>query len=299
MGVLQEVTPMVASTTIDQNDGRVFNQSNDGTLLRRRTVEESALSSNVGHFGLGTVGLLLVAISAWGAIVPFLGPTFGYSADGAGSWHWSLTHAVVSVAPGAVGVVIGMVILAGSRGLVVGRGRLSLAGAGLIVLAAGAWFAVAPWAWPVVDNTRAYFVGASPLRFLANIAGYALGPGLIVAACGAFFLGWATRHQNTGAAVLRDEIFAPAPAPVTPASATQGQPATSVPAAQVQPVAPAPATQVQPVTSVPAAPVQPVTPVQAAPVQQVEPATPVPAAPVPAAPVQQVQPVQPVTPVDD
>jgi hypothetical protein len=239
---------MVATTTINQNEGRVFSQGNDRTLLRRRTVEDSGLRSQVGHFGLGTVGLLLVAISAWGAIVPFLGPTFGYSADGAGSWHWSLTHAVVSVAPGAVGVLIGMVVLARSRGLVVGRGRLSLAGAGLIVLATGAWFAVAPWAWPVIDNTRAYFVGTSPLRFLANIAGYALGPGLIAAACGAFFLGWASRHQDTGTAVLRDEIFAPVPASVTPAPAA--------PVQQVQPVTPAPAAPVQQMQ-----PVQPVTPV--------------------------------------
>src|ERR1700728_3204813 len=149
---------MVATTTINQSDGRAFNQNDGRALIRRRTVEDAGLKSNVGHFGLGTVGLLLVAISAWGAIVPFLGPTFGYSADGAGSWHWSLTHAVVSVVPGAFGVVIGVVVLARSRGVVVGRGRLSLAGAGLSVLAAGAWFAVAPWAWPVIDNTRAYFV---------------------------------------------------------------------------------------------------------------------------------------------
>jgi hypothetical protein len=174
-------------------------------------MDASALIANVGHFGIGTVGFLLVAISAWGAIVPFLGPTFGYSADGAGSWHWSLTHVVVSVAPGVVGTLVGMVVVAGSRGLVVGRGRLSLAGAGLLVMVAGAWFAVAPWAWPVVDHTSSYFVSATPLRMLANIGGYALGPGLIATACGAYFMGWASRHQDTGTGVVTDETFAPPP----------------------------------------------------------------------------------------
>jgi hypothetical protein len=177
--------------------------------MRHRNLDATALMSNVGHFGLGTVGLLLVAISAWGGIVPFLGPSFGYSADGAGSWHWSLTHAVVALAPGAIGVVVGLIVIASSRGLVVGRGRVSLAGAGLIVLVCGAWFAFAPWAWPVVDNTGTYFVAATPLRALANIAGYALGPGLIVASCGAFFMGWAIRHQDTGVPMLSNQTVAP------------------------------------------------------------------------------------------
>jgi hypothetical protein len=193
---------MVATTTANQ----------DRRLLRRRRPDATVLMPNVGHFGLGTVGLLLIAISAWGAIVPFLGPTFGYSADGAGSWHWSLTHAVVSVAPGAVGAVLGLVVLGRSRGMVVGRGRLSLAGTGLIVLAAGAWFAVAPWAWPVIDNTRAFFGAATPLRTLANVGGYALGPGLIASGCGAYFIGWASRHQGTGGAVVPNEATAPPPA---------------------------------------------------------------------------------------
>jgi hypothetical protein len=177
---------------------------------RRQRVEAPTFMANVGHLGLGTVSLLLIAISAWGAIVPFVGPSFGYSADGAGSWHWSLTHVVVALVPGAIGVLVGLMVLAGSRGLVMGRGRVSLAGAGMIVLICGAWFAAAPWAWPVIQNTGAYFVGASPLRTLANIAGYALGPGLIAAACGAFFMGWASRHQNTAHTIISRE---PATAP--------------------------------------------------------------------------------------
>lgn len=173
---------------------------------RRRVVTAPttnyAPGIGVGHFGLGSASFLLVLAAAWGGIVPFIGPLFGYSADGSGSWHWSLTHAVMAVVPGAIAVLMGLMVLGSTRTRVVGRGRLSLAGAGLVTLACGAWFAVAPWAWPVVDNRHSFFVLASPLHQLANIAGYALGPGMIVAACGAFFLGWAARHQSMGAATV-------------------------------------------------------------------------------------------------
>jgi hypothetical protein len=165
-------------------------------LFRRRNIGAVGTVVPVGHLGLGTVGFLLVIVSAWGGIIPFVGPTFGYSADGSGSWHWTLTHAVLALVPGAIAFVVGLSVLASSQGLVVGRGRLSLATAGLIVLACGGWFALGPWAWPVVDNTSAFFVFASPLHLLANVAGYAIGPGVIVAACGAFFMGWAARHQE-------------------------------------------------------------------------------------------------------
>ena len=201
-------------------------------FVRRRNADATAFMSNVGHLGLGTVGVLLVGISAWGGIVPFVGPSFGYSADGAGSWHWSLTHATVSLAPGAIGVLIGLMIMARARGMVVGRGRFSLATAGLIALACGAWFAIAPWAWPVIENTRSYFVLATPQRLLANVSGYSLGPGVIVAACGAFFMGWATRHQDTATQMVSNQGFAPpsaaAAAPVTAERAPVIEPPAAV-----------------------------------------------------------------------
>lgn len=165
-------------------------------LLRRRHVDAGAYLPKIGHLGIHGVTLLLIVVSAWGGIIPFVGPAFGFSADGSGSWHWSLTHAVMALIPGAVAFVIGLMVLESSRGLVGRRGRLSLAGAGLIVVICGAWFAFGPWAWPVVNNTGEFFRSASPLRYLAYIAGYAVGPGLIVASCGAFFMGWANRHQE-------------------------------------------------------------------------------------------------------
>jgi hypothetical protein len=170
------------------------------TVMTGRHTSSDSMPSvfegiRIGRFGLGTIGFVTVLVSAWGGIVPFIGPLFGFGANGVGSWHWSAAHAVVALLPGAVGVLLGVTILAEARGIEVGRGRMSLATVGILTVLTGAWFVIGPLALPVVMNHGPYFVAASPLRNLANIVGYAMGPGLIVAVCGAFAIGWASRHQ--------------------------------------------------------------------------------------------------------
>jgi hypothetical protein len=137
-------------------------------------------------FSLAVVALVALAVSAWGGIVPFVGPTFGFSADGSGSWHWNLNHAVLSLAPGALGVATG-------------RARVLLVLAGTLAAAAGAWFVIGPWAMLVLHTSSTYYLAApgSRIRVLAHQVGYSLGTGLIITACGAFALGWAARHRRT------------------------------------------------------------------------------------------------------
>ena len=147
------------------------------------------------------VGLVAVLISAWGGIIPFLGPTFGYSADGSGSWHWNLAHTVLAFSPAIVGIFAGILILARAPGTVQRSSRFGLGSAGLLALAAGGWFVVGPWAWQLTLGSSSYLVPATPLRTLANLLGYSFGPGLILAGCGAFALGWAVRHQRPPLAV--------------------------------------------------------------------------------------------------
>jgi len=144
---------------------------------------------------LAMLGVVTAAISAWGGIVAYVGPTFGYSADGSGSWHWNLAHALLGLVPGAIGVVAGLAMISAGSRLGLGIGRVSLAMLGLIVLACGAWFVIGPLAWPVLLHASGYFVGASQLHMLANEVGYSFGPGLILAACGGFALGWSVRHR--------------------------------------------------------------------------------------------------------
>lgn len=151
--------------------------------------------------GLGLVGLIAVLVSAWGGIVPFLGPTFGFSGDDTGGWYWNLAHALLALAPGALGVLAGLVMM-GTGG---STRRLGLSGAGLVAIVCGAWFAIGPLAWPIVLGSHPYFVAAGPLATLEHWIGYALGPGLILAVCGAYSLGWASRADRVGAAAVVPE----------------------------------------------------------------------------------------------
>lgn len=166
--------------------------------LERRGLDrrEARARAHLGRFGIGTAGVVAVLASAWGGIVPFVGPLFNYSGDGSVAWHWSLPHAALALVPGAFGVLLGLFVFAESRGVAVGRGRLSLATAGTLLMVCGAWFAVGPLAWPVVSNGGSYFVASTHLRVLAYEVGYSIGTGLILVVCGAFVDGWASRHQT-------------------------------------------------------------------------------------------------------
>ena len=171
--------------------------------VERHELDRQEIRSRVhlGRLGIGTAGVVAVLVSAWGGIVPYVGPLFDYRGDGSQAWHWNLAHAVLALAPGALGVLLGLFVIAESRGIVVGRGRLTLAAAGTLLMVCGAWFAVGPLAWPVLSDGGPYFVASTHLRVLAYEVGYSIGTGLVLVVCGAFVDGWASRHQPKATAV--------------------------------------------------------------------------------------------------
>ncbi len=128
-------------------------------------------------------GVLACAFGAWGGIVPFVGPIFGFSADGTPSWTWNLAHTILWLIPGAVAFVGGLAIIARGRS-VLGR-HVGLAVAGALVAIAGAWFVVGPLAWPVLKSASV-FSPTSALRAFEYWIGYSLGPGGILIALGSF-----------------------------------------------------------------------------------------------------------------
>ncbi len=71
---------------------------------------------------LALVGLLTVLVGAWAGIVPYIGPTFGFGATGTPAWTWSLLHTLLWLAPGAVAVLCGLLIMAHVPSLRNGRG---------------------------------------------------------------------------------------------------------------------------------------------------------------------------------
>ncbi len=200
---------------------------------------QAASRVGLGRIGLGGVGVIMMLAAAWGAIVPFLGPAIGFSGDGTASWTWSLTHAVLGLVPGAIAFGIGLLLVVEAPSVVVGRGRASITTAGLVAVACGAWLVIGPLAWAVIDNTRPYFVGAGPLRELAYQVGYALGPGIIVVACGAYAVGWASRHREVAPAI---DGVAPEPQQVAAQPVASPAPPGTVP----QQTVPQPATVTEP-----------------------------------------------------
>ena len=146
---------------------------------------------------MGVPAVLILLLGAWGGIVPFVGPTFGFSADGSSAWTWNLMHGLLWVVPGAAACLGAVAALGLIPRFARGVGHVGASGAGLLVAVAGAWFVVGPVAWPVLQHSAGVFVPASPLRELAYQVGYSLGPGVLITLLGGTTLGWAFRGRRT------------------------------------------------------------------------------------------------------
>lgn len=138
-----------------------------------------------------TAGVGALLVGAWAAIVPLAGPKFGYHLGSSAAWKLTPDHYYLQLAPGAAGVLAGLVFLF----FVPGRDRkllwrvLALV-AGLLAVAAGAWLVVGPDAYTVLRH-----VGANgrtlPTTSLASFVtqvGYYLGPGVLLGVFGGMAL---------------------------------------------------------------------------------------------------------------
>lgn len=197
--------------------------------------------------GLALAGVITILLGIWGGIVPFLGPTFGYSADGAVSWNMTSAHLWLAVIPGAVGFVAGLVMLLVAPRTVTGSGRSSLLLAGLLAVLAGAWFILGPLSWPVITTATHYFVSARPLRELEYQVGYGLGTGALLVLTGSFAVGWCARHQQASPTVVLSRRRGAHSA--VPGPAVVAEPVVPVTAPTMSPTYVAPPTTVQPVAS--------------------------------------------------
>ncbi|HEV3268601.1 MAG TPA: hypothetical protein VGZ68_09395 [Acidimicrobiales bacterium] len=140
-------------------------------------------------------GFLALLVSAWAGIVPFVGPTFGFSPDGTASWTWNEVHALGALVPGAAGVLACLLIIVSARRP---SGMLApgvLVASGFLAFLSGAWLAVIPVVWPTLVG--GYFHTASPSMTLAYWAGLAVGPGVLLASFGGFAMGRAGREAAT------------------------------------------------------------------------------------------------------
>lgn len=129
-------------------------------------------------------GLLLMVLGAWGALVPFIGPYFDLVVGSDQTWDWSAGRLWLSVLPGVVAFVGGLLLLTSAH-----RARAAI----------GAWMAIAAGAWLVVGSTvsRLWNDGASAggapaggtSQQVLELLTYYLALGALIAALGAFALG--------------------------------------------------------------------------------------------------------------
>jgi hypothetical protein len=140
----------------------------------------------------GLCGLLLILVGAWGALVPFIGPylKFAYTPDTA--MHYTTGRLYLSVIPGAIAVLTGLLVLATrSRGI----GVLS----GLIATVAGAWFVVGAAVTDTVLKRTSISPGQPVSRSVGGISpatwmfleqiGFFVGVGLLIIFFGALAMG--------------------------------------------------------------------------------------------------------------
>jgi hypothetical protein len=84
----------------------------------------------------GTIsGLLLMVLGAWGAIIPFIGHSFGFGFTPDNTWTWTAARGWLEVLPGGAAFLGGMLLAASGN-------RLNAMIGGWLAAAAGAWFVV-------------------------------------------------------------------------------------------------------------------------------------------------------------
>jgi hypothetical protein len=136
--------------------------------------------------GLGLLGLLIALTGAWGGIVPYVGPSFGYRANASGSFEWTMAHAMLYLVPGAVALGLGLIVLLTLLAPGGGSGIRAISALG--VVACGAWFVLGPEAWLIFSHSVVFGPGTGALARFTNEVGYNLGPGLLLAVLGTVVL---------------------------------------------------------------------------------------------------------------
>jgi len=174
--------------------------------------------------GIMLLGVVAALVAAWGAAAPFAGPDFGFVADRATAWQWSVTSACLGLGPGALACLAALVVVGAATRKSYAR-RADLWILGLVVALCGAWFVVGQYVWPVIYGTI-YIAPSNVNHFMWEELAFTIGPGVILVFCGAVFMGWAVRRQLAHVAERYPRTVEPAGAGV----GTVASPRTTTPA---------------------------------------------------------------------
>ncbi|WP_433716320.1 hypothetical protein ACQP2U_21555 [Nocardia sp. CA-084685] len=82
-------------------------------------------------------GLAVLLLGIWGALIPFVGPSFDFAFTPDEPWVWTAARGWLQVLPGGAAIVGGLLMLAS-------RNRLVASFGGWLATAAGVWFIIGP-----------------------------------------------------------------------------------------------------------------------------------------------------------
>ncbi len=153
----------------------------------RPDVQRSALAMQRSRGASAAV--LLVLLGIWGAIIPFVGPYFGYAFGPPVPWFLAHDRLVLDIVPG-IAVFLGGLILGTSAN------RASAGIGALLALIGGIWFTIGPvvsqlWRLGGLAAPIGEPQGTNLLPVLEQL-GYFYGLGALITALAAFALGRVT-----------------------------------------------------------------------------------------------------------
>jgi hypothetical protein len=145
------------------------------------------ISRSTGAFS----GFVLVVLGLWGAIIPFIGPSFGYAFGNHTTWYYTADRLYLDILPGVAVMAGGLILLWSGN-------RVSGVLGSWLAIAGGAWFAVGP------AFSRMWEHGPGPIggplfgsaRQMLELVGYFYGLGALIVAVAAFGLGRVVTRQR-------------------------------------------------------------------------------------------------------
>jgi hypothetical protein len=135
-------------------------------------------------------GSLLMLLGAWGALIPFAGPYFGYAYTPDKAWAYTSGRLWLSIVPGAAAFLGGILVASSAR---------TAAAGGTLAALGGAWFVIGQAVMAIaittgsitagspVASTGAVF-GPATMRFLEGL-GFFYGVGVVTVFLAALALG--------------------------------------------------------------------------------------------------------------
>jgi hypothetical protein len=165
-------------------------------------------------------GLLLILLGAWGALIPFIGPYFHFAYTPDTAWAYSAGRFWLSILPGAVTVIGGLILL-------VSAFRPAAMVGAILAAAAGAWFAVGTLIAPLWTGygtvgpnaiPAALYPGTpagGPIHMVAEHLAFFTGLGLVIVAVASVAFGRLTVVAAREAQLAADRAPVEQPATAT------------------------------------------------------------------------------------